>query len=174
MVRCGIPILVGLAWLLTACAPTFNWRTQAIGTTGLNAMFPCKPEIVTRTLPMAGSDRAVVMRSCEVAGVTFAVAHARLDEPAQVPTVLNAWRASALAGLHADPGSAASPTVPPGVPALPQLLVLQATGAVPGQKSNTLIGVWFGQGADAFAAFVMAPAIPPDVVEPFFAGLRLQ
>lgn len=174
MVRCRIPILVVVAWLLTACAPTFNWRTQAIGATGLNAMFPCKPETITRTVPMAGSNRQVAMRSCLAAGVTFAVAHAALDDPAQVPAVLSAWRASALAGLHADPASAASQEAPAGVPALPQLLVLHATGAMPGQKSNTLVGVWFGQGADAFAAFVMAPAVPPEVVEPFFAGLRLR
>lgn len=174
MHRFCIPIVaVGFAGLLTACAPTFNWRAQAIGTTGLHTVFPCKPEIVTRSVPIAGSDRAVAMHSCDAGGVTFAVAHAALDDPAQVPMVLTAWRASTLAGLNADP-AAASSQGPAGVTALPQLQVLYATAALPGQKSKTLIGVWFGQGADAFAAFVMAPEVPAEVVEPFFAGLRLR
>lgn len=174
MHRFCIPILaVGFAGLLTACAPTFNWRAQAIGTTGLDALFPCKPETVTRSVPIAGSDRTVAMRSCDAGGVTFAIAHAAVDAPAQVPMVLTAWRTSTLAGLHPDPASTTS-QAPSGVPALPQLQVLQATGALPGPKPKTLIGVWFGQGGDAFAAFVMAPNIPAEVVEPFFAGLRLR
>ncbi len=136
-------------------------------------MFPCKPEIVSRNVPMAGSNRAVDMRSCDTAGVTFAVAHARLTDPVQAPVVLAAWRASTLAGMNADPAVATS-EAPKGLPMLPQLLVLQATGAPPGQPVVTLMGVWFAQGADVFAAFVMASAVPAEVVEPFFSGLRLR
>ncbi len=171
--RCFPLLFVGLAGFLTACAPTFNWRSQAIGATGLSAMFPCKPEAVTRNVPIAGAEHAVALRSCDAGGVTFALAHARLGDPAQAPTVLAAWRASTLAGLQAAPLSVTSQT-PPGLPALPQLLVLHATGAPPGRASTTLIGVWFAQGADAFAAFVMAPDLPHDVTEPFFSGLRLR
>ena len=134
MGRCCIPIVaIGFAGLLTACSPTFNWRAQVIGATGLDAMFPCKPETVTRSVPIAGSDRTVAMRTCDAGGVTFAVAHAALEAPAQVPMVLIAWRASTLAGLLAEPASTTS-KAPPGLPALPQLQVLRATGAAGGSE----------------------------------------
>lgn len=174
MHRCAIAVLtVGLVALLTACAPTFNWREQPIESTDLTSMFPCKPELVTRSVPIAGLDRTMAMRSCDAGGVTFAVAHARLTDPAQAPMVLAAWRASTLAGLQTSPIVPTS-QAPEGLTELPQLLVLRATGAPSGQKSMALIGAWFAQGADVFAAFVMAPVVPDDVVEPFFAGLRLR
>ncbi len=172
MHRCSIGVLA--VALLTACAPTFNWREQAIGSTALTSMFPCKPELVTRSVPIAGLDRSMAMRSCDAGGVTFALAHARLTDPAQAPTVLAAWRASTLAGLQAAPTVVPTSQAPKGLPELPQLLVLRATGAPPGQQSISLIGAWFAQGTDVFAAFVMAPVVPDEVVEPFFAGLRLQ
>lgn len=158
---------------LAACAPTFNWREVPIGSTALAALFPCKPETVTRHVPMAQTDRDVAMRSCDTDGVTFAVAHATLSDPAQAPAVLADWRASTLAGLRADPASVSSEP-PKGLPALPQVLVLRVGRAVGDPQSLRLLGVWFATGRDVFAAFVMAPAIPSDVAEPFFAGLRLQ
>lgn len=166
-------VTIGLAGLLAACSPTFNWRESTIPATNLAAMFPCKPEIVTRKLPIGNADRDMAMRSCDAGGVTFALAHARLDDPEQVPAVLTGWRASTLAGLGTDPALATSQR-PQGVAALPQMLVLQTAPAPSDRQPRALIGVWFAQGADVFAAFVMAPAIPVDAVEPFFAGLRLR
>lgn len=164
---------VAMAELLVACTPAFNWRTQAIEPTGLSAMFPCKPETVTRSAPMGGGQRTVTMRSCNAEGVTFAVAHARLADPGQAPAVLAAWRASAIAGLGAKPQEGES--VPPaGLPALPQLLSARASGTPSGQAATTLVGVWFAQGVDTFAAFVMAPVVPAAAVEPFFSGLNLR
>ena len=175
MRRCSVPaFVIGLVALLAACAPTFNWREQTIGTTALTSIFPCKPETVTRSVTIAGHDRSMAMRSCDSGGVTFAVAHAGLSDPGQAPMVLAAWRASTLAGLHANPTAVSTSQVPTGLPALPQLLVLHASGAPPGQKSKLLIGAWFAQGADVFAAFVMAPVVPAEVAEPYFAGLRLR
>jgi hypothetical protein len=170
-------VLVLSACLLgatTACAPAFNWRETAIGATALVAMFPCKPELVTRSVPIGLHERAVAMRSCDAAGVTFAVAHASLADPSQVASVLAAWRASTLAGVHANPDTVSA--VPPlGLPMLPQLQVLRA-GRAAGDAGPALqlIGVWFARGSDVFAAFMMASAIPAEATEPFFAGLRLR
>lgn len=158
---------------LSACAPTFNWRELPIGSTALLALFPCKPETVTRQVPLAQASRDVAMRSCDAGGVTFAVAHAALAEPGQAPSVLSDWRAATLAGLRADAATVSSDP-PKGLPALPQLLVLRAAGAAGDAEPRSLLGVWFAAGRDVFAAFVMAPAIPPEAAEPFFAGLRLR
>ena len=158
---------------LSACAPTFNWRELPIGSTALQALFPCKPETVTRQVPIAQAGRDVAMRSCDTGGVTFAMAHAALSDPGQAPAVLSDWRASTLAGLGADPDSLSSEP-PKGLPALPQVLVLRAGGATGDPRALRLLGVWFATGRDVFAAFVMAPAIPSEVAETFFAGLRLR
>lgn len=177
MVRCFAPVFSAcLAAALAACAPTFNWRELPIESTGLKAMFPCKPELVSRTLSLAQAQRVMAMRSCATGGVTFAIAHAALPDPAQVPSVLADWRASTLAGLRADLASVRSEP-PGGLPVLPQMQVLQVGRSGGETPPLHLTGVWFAQGGNVFAAFVMAPAIPAEAAEaaePFFAGLRLQ
>ncbi|MCW5645606.1 MAG: hypothetical protein KIT63_26175 [Rhodoferax sp.] len=158
---------------MSACAPTFNWRELPIGSTALQALFPCKPETVTRPVPLAQVERDVAMRSCDTGGVTFAVAHAALSQPGQAPAVLSDWRASTLSGLRADAATVSSDP-PGGLPALPQLLVLRVAGAPGDAQARSLLGVWFATGRDVFAAFVMGPAIPPEAAETFFSGLRLR
>jgi hypothetical protein len=165
---------VSLLGAMVACTPGLNWRVLAIGETSLSAMFPCKPDTVIRKLPIGPDARDMAMRSCDADGVTFAVAHANLADPSQAPAMLAAWRASTLAGLRAQPDTVSS-LPPPGLPALPQQQVLRAGRAAgPGGPALQLIGVWFARGADVFAAFVMAPAIPQEAAETFFAGLQLR
>jgi len=169
-----VPVLsVCLFGAVAACAPTFNWRELPIGSTALTALFPCKPERVSRTLSLAQSQRTMVMRSCVTGGVTFAIAHADLPDPAQATAVLADWRASTLAGLRADPASVRSEP-PSGLPVLPQMQVLRAARAGGEMPPLFLTGVWFAKGRDVFAAFVMAPVIPAEAADPFFAGLRLR
>lgn len=171
---CLVPVLSAcLVGALSACAPTFNWRELPIGATALTAVFPCKPELVSRTLPLAQAQRAVEMRSCDAGGVTFAIAHADLPDPAQAPVVLADWRASTLAGLRADPASVRSDP-PRGLPVLPQVQVLRAGRAAGDTPPVHLTGVWFAGRRDVFAAFVMGPVVPAEATEPFFAGLRLR
>lgn len=170
----ALPLSACLLGVAAACAPAFNWREGPIGTTALTALFPCKPEAVTRSVPLGAQEREVTMRSCDAAGVTFAVAHASLADPSQSASVLAAWRASTLAGLRADPATVSS-APPPGLPVLPQRQVLQAGRAAGGAgPASQLIGVWFARGGDVFAAFVMASTIPAEAAETFFAGLRLR
>lgn len=171
--RLALALPVCIVGVLSACAPTFNWRELPIGSTALTALFPCKPQTVTRTVPIANEARDLAMRSCDAGGVTFAVAHAVLADPAQAPLVLAAWRASTLAGVRSDPGSVSSEP-PKGLPALPQLQVLRAGRAGGDAQAVSLLGVWFAKGGDVFAVFMMAPEIPADAAESFFAGLRLR
>jgi hypothetical protein len=162
-----------LAWLLTACAPTFNWRDVSIDNTAVTALFPCKPETVIRTLPLAGTDQKMTMRSCDASGLTFALAHAHLPDPLQAPTVLTRWRETTLEGLRADPASVSRDT-PQGLPALPLLSALRASRGPDSASPLALQGLWFAHGGDVFAAFVMGPTLPPGVRESFFSGLRLR
>ncbi len=174
MRSCQVVVVAGsLVVFLTACEPSLNWRDVSIGSTGLTALFPCKPETVTRTLPIADTDQAMALRSCEAGGVTFAVAQSRLALAGQAPMVLARWRDTTLSGLGAVPAST-SLLPPKAAPALPQLLAVRAARDPSVGPALSMHGLWFAKGPDVFAAFVLAPAIPVDVADTFFAGLRLQ
>ncbi len=167
------PLAVGLIALVAACGPTFNWRDVSIGSTALTALFPCKPETITRTMPIAGANREISMRSCDTGGATFAVGNLRLPDPALAPQVQQQWRDTTLAGLRADPASV-STNVAPGLRRLPQALALRASREPGAERTTTVHGLWFVQSTDVFAAFVMGPGADPEVIDTFFAGMRLR
>ncbi|MEO8543963.1 MAG: hypothetical protein ABI434_10300 [Burkholderiaceae bacterium] len=166
-------IAVSVVGLLSGCGPTLNWRDITIGATPLLALFPCKPDVTERTVPLAGDVQVLALRSCNAGGATFAIGHARLSDPTQSQRALAQWRDSTLSGLGPVP-AAVSLQLPAGRPALPQLLGLSATRDPSRGPAQSLQGLWFAQGPDIFAAFVLAPGLGTDATEPFFSGLRLR
>lgn len=159
--------------MLAACGPTFNWRDVAIPSTTLVALFPCKPDDAERTVTMAGEPQALTMRSCKAGGVSFAVGHTRLKDPARVAPALAQWREATLASLGPQP-TGVSFQLPADVPALPQLLALQAIRDPAQAPAQRMRGLWFARGPDVFVALAFAAELPAEATEPFFSGLRLR
>lgn len=159
--------------LLSGCGPALNWRDVAIDSTTLVALFPCKPDDAARTVPLAGVQQAMTMRSCHADGATFALGHARLTDPTQTGAALLQWREATLAGLGPVP-AAVTLQLPPGGPSLPGMLALRASRDPSREPAQSLQGLWFARGPDVFAALVFAPRLASEATEPFFAGLRLR
>ncbi len=159
--------------LLSGCGPALNWRDVAIGSTTLVTLFPCKPDNAERTVPLAGVQQAMTMRSCHADGATFALGHARLADPAQAAHALMQWREATLAGLGPVPADVIKDPAP-GAPILPGMLALRARRDPSRGPTQTLQGLWFARGPDVFAAMVFATNLTPEATEPFFSGLRLR
>jgi hypothetical protein len=87
-------IAIGLAWVLTACTPAFNWRDVAFDSAPVAALLPCKPDRGERMVPLAGAPRQMVMAGCEAGGATFTVAVVNVTEPAKVDAVKAELRAA--------------------------------------------------------------------------------
>ena len=88
-------LLLGLA----ACNPTFNWREIRAERMGLHAMFPCKPDTGSRTVPIAGREVELHVLGCDTGGATFAVLSGDVD-PLSAGEVLAQWQRATLANLH--------------------------------------------------------------------------
>lgn len=157
----------------TACAPAFNWRQTAIAATPLSAMFPCKPERDTRVVSMGGIAVELHMHHCETAGVTAAVGHAVLSDPALAGPVLEQWRQATLATMRMS-SSTQSAWRMERATAMPQALSVDAAGTAANGQALALKAAWFAQGAAVYAALLYGPAIDPEVAEEFFTGLRLR
>jgi len=170
-----LPIMTP-AWLLaalsaTACAPAFNWRQTAIAATPLAAMFPCKPEHTTREVSMGGVPVELHMHHCETAGVTTAVGHAVLPDPALAGPVLDQWRQATLATMRVS-GVTHSAWRMERATVLPQALAVDAAGSAANGQALILKAAWFARGTEVYAALLYGPALDPEVGEVFFAGLR--
>ncbi|HEV7915613.1 MAG TPA: hypothetical protein VGP22_17745, partial [Albitalea sp.] len=72
------------ACTMAACSPALDWRESRPADSDAVAMFPCKPERFARQLALAGAPVQMHLVSCTAANVTYAVAYARLADPARL------------------------------------------------------------------------------------------
>jgi hypothetical protein len=87
---------VAVTAALLACSPTFNWREVRVESTGLKAMFPCKPDHAMRSVDVAGRPVSLQALACDAGGATFAVLFADAD-PGSAGEFLDHWRAAYFA-----------------------------------------------------------------------------
>jgi hypothetical protein len=85
-------IAMGSLWLV-ACTPAFNWRDVAFEGLPVAALLPCKPDRATRTVPLAGAQRQMVMAGCQAGGAMFTVAVVTVTDSGQAAQVLSELKA---------------------------------------------------------------------------------
>lgn len=161
---------------LGACSPTFNWRELRLDGAPLLALMPCKPESAIRAVPLAGTPTELHMHSCEAGGLRFAVAWADVGNAAQVAPALAAWRSASLQSIRVAPTPADDPSTrwAVTVAGAPTVLGVRAQGQDPQGQPVQTRAAYFAQGSRVFQAAVYGAKLPDEVVEPFYAGLRLS
>lgn len=165
-----LSLLVTAAWGLSACTPALNWREVRLD--ALAAMLPCKPDRGTRSVQLAGHALTMDMAGCEAGGALFAVSHVRSTDAASTNATVAAWRASALANMHAT-AVQDNVELPSFQGAVPQSVV-RAQGARPDGSPVHAHLVWFTVGPDTYHAAVYASHLSADMTEPFFSELRVR
>lgn len=86
-----------------ACSPDLNWREWRTAEIGLVQLFPCKPIRQQRRVDLVGQEQTLVLLVCDGGGVTWAVAHADVGDPAAVGPALKAMRLATQANVGAAP-----------------------------------------------------------------------
>lgn len=163
---------MALAGLLLACSPPLDWRTVPVSNTALVALFPCKPDVFSRRLSLAGQSQLVSLTSCQAAGLTFAVAAADVQQSFLVPAALAALRQSAEQNFGGTVQLLAPRTVPGA-----------DTGGRAQRVSAELVRaesdplraqmLFFSHGSWIFHATVMGTPPTAEAVEFFFDNLKL-
>ena len=162
-----------VAFGTVACTPTFNWREVPIAATPLTALFPCKPEKASRTVTMAGLETELHLAHCETDGVTAAVGHARIADPALVRSALAHWRNATLATMRVT-AMAPSGTAGADTPGLPGALSVDASGTTADGKPQKLKAIWFARDGEVYAARWYGVAWSTDTADSFFGSLRFK
>lgn len=165
----AVPLLCAV---LASCSPTFNWREVRLEPSPLIALLPCKPDRGERDVPLAGRSVRLSMRGCEAGGLLFAVAWTDLGDASAVEAVLTEWRATTLANLQAGPATAA-PFTPVGGHAGTASTRVSASARATDGSALQARGAWFASGSMVFQALILGPMPDAEVVDAFFAGLRL-
>lgn len=160
--------------LLSACSPTFNWRSVRTEDTGLGLLMPCKPDAAKKILPMGEHLAELKLLSCNAGDATFAVASADLADAASTTLVLAQWQVAALANIQATSSAVSSPFKLMGASALPAAVMVKAQGKRPDGVPTNSETVYFAQGSRVFQVVIYAGKIVPEAAQTFFSSLKLE
>ena len=132
------------------------------------ALFPCRPQRLSRSVTVAGALRRMELLTCDADGLTFALGRigtGSADDAAALVTALQA----ALAANVGVGGSAAATAAAAGRAGGDATL----RGHFPDGRTVVLRVRYFHGGGQLVQASVGGPALPDDVVQTFYAGLRV-
>ena len=156
---------------VAACAPALNWREVRTEGAALSAWLPCKPEVRTRVIPLAGVPASVQVLGCTVEGSTWGVTSADVGDATLVAPVLVEWRKARSANL-AGQEVAASAAAVPGMTAASDAVRLQIAGQRPDGVAVTEHALLFAVGTRVFHAAVIGGAPGRDALDTFFGNLK--
>ena len=166
-------ILSAAALSLAACTPALNWREVRPEGSGALLMFPCKPDRFARPVPLVGGKVQMQLSSCTVQGVTYALSHAAVDQPAKVTRALEELQATAAQNIGAKPVQPTPITVSGMTPnALAQRWTLEGQGP-DGKPVAEQVAV-FARGLRVYQLTVIGSRIDAEAADTFFTGIKLS
>lgn len=89
-----------LCILLSACSPTFNWRTVHGTNAPYSVLLPAKPTVLSRLINLDGTQITMTMTAAEVEDTVFAVGNATIPKTTQAQAALNAMKIALLRNLN--------------------------------------------------------------------------
>lgn len=140
---------------------------------GLVAMFPCKPASHARRLTLAGADVEMTLYACSAEGVTYAVGFADVGQPQRVGDALGELAAAAARNIGGSAGTRGAALRIEGMTPNARAGRTSIKGALAdGRRVEESVAV-FARGTRVYQATVVGPTIEIETAETFFGGLRL-
>lgn len=165
-------IAIALGASVAACTPAFDWREVRPTGSDAELQFPCKPESRSRVAILGGEAVTMTMVSCSAQGLTFALVHANLGDPARVTPALIAMRKALAANLEAREVSAA-PFSLAGMTPNDQAVRVRYAGRSPQGAPIEEEAAFFTRGMRVYQAAVLGAHLDAQAVGAFFDNLRL-
>lgn len=159
------------ALLLAACSPVLDWRELRPEDSGAVAMFPCRPSVHARSVPLAGGEVRLTLHACQAGEVTWALAFAELGDPARVGPALDELKRSAAANVGATESRPLALAVPGATPYAGSGRQAMRGRRADGAALVSQVAV-FAKGTRVYQATAIGPALPEEGLEAFFGGLR--
>jgi hypothetical protein len=166
-----LALLLGAS--IAACTPALDWRDVRPEGSAASLQFPCKPQSQTRQAALDGEATTMTLVSCTADGLTFALVHADLGDPARVTPALIAMRKALVANLGANQG-VVKPFVLTGMTPSPEAVRLRVSGHTPEGAPIVEEAVLFTRGTRVYQAAVLGARPDAAAVELFFESLRLE
>lgn len=169
-----IAVLACGALAVSACSPALDWRRVALDDSGVAATLPCRPSVYQRSVRLQQGSLALMLRACSTEGVTWAVAHATVAEPALVAPTLRALSLAAATnvGLSAIPTDARRWS-PRGATPSEAALRWRGAGRLPDGRGVHAETAVFARGMRVFQATMIGSGAIEGAADMFFDGLQV-
>ena len=172
--RIGLLAPIACAGLL-ACSPALDWREVRPEGGVLLAWLPCKPERLTRQMPLGnpgeGAARPVEMLACTALGTTWGITSMPVPDDAAVAAALQALRAARPRNLDGRETEVA-PAALPGIAPRPEALRFTVAGKRPDGSEVVERAVVFAHGGRVFHAAALGGSPTAEALETFFENLK--
>jgi hypothetical protein len=168
--------LLALGAVLTACSPTYDWRTIMNNDNGYTVELPAKPGNDARQIEIGGNSLKMSMQTAEAGNAVFAVGTVMLpsDNPQTQRAVLDFLRTGLARNVSAAPDTHAVQ------------IPLAAGGQVPGlemklngqageqKEARTIYARFVAHGRHVYQAAIIASGpLPQEQVDQFFQSFQL-
>lgn len=161
-------------WIaLAGCTPTYDWREIRPDGAALTALFPCRPQLLSRRVDLAGAKLQMQMHVCRSGDETLAVAFVDVDEPGQVSAIVRSLRGAAQANFLATQVQVSALHVPGMTPNPNAALVLMLGASTQGEPVAAT-AAFFVRGLRVYQATIFGARVNTEVSQTFIAGLKLQ
>lgn len=91
---------------LVACSPKYNWREVHGKDASFVALFPAKPEMMSRSVNLGVEQVNMTMTAVEIDGVSFAIGSATLNDAAHADSAMEAMKKALLHNIGSPPADA--------------------------------------------------------------------
>jgi hypothetical protein len=161
---------------LSACSPTFDWRTVMNNDNGYTVDFPAKPGNDQRAVQIGGTPMQMAMQTAEAGNAVFAVGTVMLpdDSDATQRAALDFLRAGLARNVGAAPDAHAVqiPLAAGGKTPGLEMTVSGAAGAK--HESRTVYARLVARGRHVYQAAIIADQpLPQEQVDQFFSSFQL-
>jgi hypothetical protein len=175
VMRAGLCMLAA-GGLLTACSPTFDWRTVMNDDNGYTVDLPAKPSNDARQVDVAGTPMKMAMQTAEAGPAVFAVGTLMLpsDDPQVQRTALDFLRDGLARNVGAAP-AAREVQIPLAAGGQVPGLEMTLSGKAGAQKeTRTIYARVVVHGRRVYqAAIIASQPLPQDQVDQFFQSFQL-
>ncbi|WP_413187588.1 hypothetical protein [Paraburkholderia sacchari] len=169
--------LAGMLAPLSACSPTYDWRTISNNASGYSVDMPAKPGADERSLDVAGTRMRMRVQTAEVSGAVFVVGTLELPDaqPATQQKALAYLREGLAHNVGATPDAHAV-AVPVEAGGSVEGVDMQLAGkAGANEEQRTIHARLVAKGAHAYQLAIVGREQPaPEQVDQFFQSFKLH
>lgn len=162
---------LGLGLGLSACSPTYNWRTWSGASTPLQAVVPCKPDVAQREVVMGDAVAQLHMHSCDNDGLRFVLAWLVVPNTFEAQQIMSHWQKASAQSLKAQ--SAPQAMGRPSVPGATSTAWWLMNGLDHKGQAVQNQSVYFSDGRLVYQAAIYGQRWNEEALAPFWEGLKL-